>query len=233
MHHIIRLPIQLTILLIIGSTTTAAAQPVTDAFECSRVMNSLLHIVKDTAHHHFTTTCYTKYNNAQTDTLYYDYKVSNGRLHITGSDSSEIIQNQYYNLKINHRSKKAVLSIVKDPSGYLLQANLLSREFYQKLVTGMSITDTGSFKKLSWHFKAASPYRRYDIVYDPGTSRINTIQYCYGNGAPFTVTIVFSYQTSGCSDSEFSLDPFCSCSNGQFVMTTPYANYTLTNTVNQ
>jgi hypothetical protein len=231
-----------SLLLTLACFTKAAAQTVTDAFECSRQLARLRAVFNDTVYCSFTATAYIRYNNGQKDTTRYRYQSGNHRLHLVTDDSTETVQNEYYNLSLNHRYKTAMLTQASDPFKYVLQVDVLNYDFYKTFVTGRLVSDTGSYKKLSHQFKAASPYKQYEIVYDPVTFRIRSIQYCYGNGTsatpnsrtPFYVTVLFdNYQTGGFTDAVFSTDPYFLRKNGVFNMVAPYANYTLTNSINQ
>lgn len=219
----------------------AAAQPVTDAFYCSRELNSIRYVFKDTTHLSFQVAFYIQFSNGEKDTCYYNYKTGNNKAYISIPDSQEIIQNEYYSVVINQKRNKAVLSKAMDVFKYIAHANILDRNFYTTFVTGMSVSDTGNLKKFSYSFKAASPYRQYSIVYDSVTHRVNAIYYIFDAGAatangnsPFSVSMVFSnYQTGGFTDAVFSTDPYVLRRKGIFTLTAPYNNYTLTNSLNQ
>lgn len=226
--------------LIAACFNKAAAQPVTDVYYCSGEFNRIRYVFSDSTHLSFQVAFYIQFSNGEKDTCYYNYKTCNNNAYLSIPDSMEIIQNEYYSLVLNHKRNKAELSKAMDVFNYIAHANILDNDFYPTLVNGMLVSDTGNLKKFSYSFKAASPYRQYDIVYDSVTHRINTIRYAFDAGAatasnsPFHVTMVFSnYQTGGFTDAVFSTDPYVLRRKGIFALVAPYNNYTLTNSLNQ
>jgi hypothetical protein len=165
-------------------------------------------------------------------------------VHLYAGDSTEFIQNNMYNLALYHDRNRAVVSRPVDMFKYLLHAKVTDLSFYQSFVSGMAVADTGGYKKLSYFFKAASPYRTYDIIYDSTTYRIHAIQYSFnmagaGNSPanskmPFQVTILFSnYQTGLFTDSVFSTNTYFIRKQGICNMIAPYTGYQLINSLNQ
>ncbi|HEX6426854.1 MAG TPA: hypothetical protein VF008_04175, partial [Niastella sp.] len=178
------------------------------------------------------------------DTVHYQYKVSKYKVHRQSSDSTCIIQNDMYNLALNHNWHRAIVSRPVDAFTYVLQVKVTDLSFYQTFVTGRAVADTGGYKKLSYFFKAASPYRTYDIIYDPATYRIHAIQYSFnmaGSGSgpanskmPFQVTILFSnYQTGQFTNSVFSTNAYFMRKHGICNMVAPYTSYQLINSLHQ
>src|SRR5690242_10124920 len=107
MRTIYNHPLTLTIILVITSVVTAAGQPVTDAFLCSRELNHLKMMGQDTVHTSFQIDRIIAFNDATKDTVQYQCKVSKSRLHLVVSDSTEIIQNNMYNLLLHHDQHRA------------------------------------------------------------------------------------------------------------------------------
>lgn len=244
MRHINNLCVKLTALLVIISMVKAAGQPVTDVFYCSREINRIEMVYNDTAHVSFQAGFAITFSDATTDTVNYHYKVSNYKMHLEASDSTEFIQNNMYNLALNHNRRSAVISRPTDVFKYLLHVNVTNQSFYKSLVTGMAIADTGGYKKLSYIFKESSPYRNYDILYDAATYRIHAIQYSFnmggaesapgGSKVPFYVTISFSnYQTGLFTDDAFSTNGYFTRKQGVCNMVAPYTSYQLINSLNQ
>jgi hypothetical protein len=243
MRIINNLPLKLTIVLMIISLVKAAGQPVTDAFLCSREMNHLKMMVKDTTHTSFQGEYVIIFNDATKDSVHYQFRISKNRIHREASDSTEIIQNNMYNLTVHHDQDRAVISRPVDVFRYISNVNITDASFYQSLVSGMTITDTGSYRKFSLSFKAASPYRSYDIIYDPANYRIQAIQYSFNisgsttsgsSRMPFRATITFSnYQTGSFTDSAFSTNRYFIRKQGICNMVAPYTSYQLINSLNQ
>lgn len=105
------------------------------------------------------------------------------------------------------------------------------------------MSDSAGYGKFSYHFKPASMYRSYDIIYDKATHRIKAIQYSVNlnggrisaNGAGmYDVTMTFSnYQTGQFNDSAFSTDGYFIRKQGICNMVAPYTSYTIKNLLNQ
>jgi hypothetical protein len=244
MRFINNLSIKLTAMLVIASLAKVAGQPVTSAFYCSRELSHLNMVFNDTAHVSFQADYVISFNDATKDSVRYQYKVSKYKVHRESSDSSCIIQNNMYNLALDHNWRRAVVSRPVDVFTYVLQVKVTDLSFYQTLVTGRAVADTGGYKKLSYFFKAASPYRSYDIIYDPVTYHIHAIQYSFnmaGSGnspanskMPFQVTISFSnYQTGQFADQAFSTSAYFIRKQGICNMVAPYTSYQLINSLNQ
>lgn len=242
MHFIIKQLAAFSLLMLTAVFTKMAAQSVTGNFEASKQLIRLQVALNDTTRRSFDATSIISYNNATKDTVHYHYKTWSGQLHMIADDSTEIVQNRDYRLWINHHNEQAKLFKATALFRLIAQVDILDHGFYQTFVSSCSLTDTGSYKKITWQFKAASPYRQYDIIYDSATCRIQSIHYCYGGPTggsagchtPYHVTVTFSnYQTGGFTNTEFSLDPFCERKNGKFSMTAPYYTYNLSNTANQ
>lgn len=243
MRTINNLPLKLMTMLMIVSVVKAAGQPVTDVFVCYRELNHIKMMGQDTAHTSFLVDRVTSFSDATKDTVHCQFEVSKSRFRLVSSDSTEIIQNAMYNLVLRHDQHRAVVSKPVDLFKYISNVNITDASFYQSFVSGMSVTDTGSYKKLSYSFKTASPYRSYDIVYDPANYRVLVIRYNFniagsGNSGssrmPFQVTITFSnYQTGLFTDSEFSTNGYFIRKQGICNMVAPYTSYQLINSLNQ
>jgi len=243
MRTINNLPLKLTIMLMTVSMIKAVGQPVTDAFLCSREFNHLKMMVQDTTHTSFQGEYVVTYNDATTNTVHYQYKICKNKIHRQASDSTEIIQNNMYNLVVRYGQHRAIVSRPVDIFRYISNVNISDASFYQSLVSGMSFKDTGSYRKFSFSFKAASPYRKYDIIYDPTNYRIQVIQYSFNMAGsnnsgssrmPFQVTITFSnYQTGEFTDSEFSTNAYFIRKQGICNLVAPYTSYQLINLLNQ
>jgi hypothetical protein len=244
MQHINKLCVKLTILLLTVSGLQAAAQPVSEAFQCSQELSKIQMVLQDTAYVSFQTEYVISYNDAASKTVNYHYKVSKHKMHCTASDSTEVVQSYAYNLAMDHKRRRAVVSRPVSIFKYLANINITDLSFYKLLVTGRSLSDTGNYRKLSYHFKPASPYRSYDIIYDPVTYRIQAIQYSFnmsgsqpapsGSKMPFQVTVRFSnYQTGLFGDSEFATTAYFTRKQGVYSMVAPYINYQLINSLHQ
>lgn len=244
MRYINNLCVKLTAMLIIISLAKATGQPVSDVFNCSRELNRIKMVYNDTARVSFQAVYAITFNDATNDTVHYQYKVCNYKMHLQASDSTEIVQNNMYNLTLHHNRHRAVVSRPAAIFKYLLQVNVTDYSFYKLFVTGMAMADTGSYKKLSYIFKEHSPYRTYDIIYDTATYRIHAIQYSFniggaesapsGSKMPFYVSILFSnYQTGLFTDDAFSTNEYFIRKQGICHMVAPYTSYQLINSLNQ
>lgn len=240
MRYIYRLRIQLTALLVITSLAALKGQPNTNSFDCSRELMKIEHAMNDTTHLSFRATCNMRFNNGTSETYTYDYKMSKDKLRVWGSDSTEIIQNEFFSLAVKNGHKKAELSWPKNVLNYILRVHVHSASFIEKFVASRSFVDSGSYRILSYHFKTG-PYSYYDLVYNKSTYRIESIRYSFGGTKssspdspfPYTVNVLFSnYQTGGFTDSAFSTDTWFLRRNGVYYMITPYENYTLINSLN-
>lgn len=244
MRHINNLFVKLTMLLVIAGTVKATGQPVTNTFYCSRELKHIKMVFNDTAHVSFQADYLITFNDATKETARYQYKVSGHKACQEASDSSGFIQNNMYNLALFHKRRRAVVSRPVDVFKYVLQVKVTEPSFSRLFITGMAISDTGGYKKLSYFFKAASPYRTYDIIYDSVTYRLHAIQYSFniaGAGSassdskmPFYVTILFSnYQTGLFTDSVFLTNGYFTRKQGVCNMVAPYTSYQLINSLNQ
>ncbi|WP_207513121.1 hypothetical protein [Longitalea luteola] len=244
MLNINNLCLKLLILLVTGCGLKAAAQPVSDAFQCSMELGKIKMALQDTTGLSFQAEYVVSYNDATSKTVSYQYRLSKHKMHYTASDSTEVIQNYAYNLALDHRQHRAVVSRPVDIFKYLTNINITDLSFYKLLVTGRSLSDTGNYRKLSYHFKPASPYRSYDIIYDPVSYRIQAIQYSFNmNGAqgapagskmPFHVTVQFSnYNTGAFGDDVFATTGYFTRKQGNCKMVAPYSNYELINSLHQ
>lgn len=240
MRYINRLPIQLTALLVVTGLVTVKGQPNTNSFDCSRELMKIEHAMNDTTHVSFQATCNMHFNNGTNESYTYDYKVSKDKLRVWGSDSTEIVQNEFFSLAVKNHHKKAELSWAKNVLNYILRVHVHSDQFNKQFVASRSFVDSGSHRILSYHFKGG-PYTQYDIAYSKSTYRIQSIRYSFGGTKsssadspfPYTVNIQFSnYQTGGFNDSVFNTDAWFLRRNGVYYMVAPYENYTLINSLN-
>lgn len=243
MRYKYSLAILFTALLAVTSLAKAVGQPVSNTFYCSTEMSRIGAALKDTGHVSFQVTTVTAYNNGTINTVASQYQVSGNQVHLVKSDSTEFIQNSLLGLTMRHAYRRAELNKPVELFTYVLRAKLTDPSFYKIFVTGMAVTDTGGYKRLSYRFKPASPYQQYDILYDPVTHRIHAIQYTFsitgsvpapaGSNMPFQVTMQFSnYQTGLFTDEAFSTDPFFMMKKGVFNMVPPYTSYNLINSLN-
>jgi hypothetical protein len=222
----------------------AAAQPVTNSFYCYRELNQIKQLFYDTAHLSFQAQYVASFNDGTKDTVLYKYKVSGNRMFLECSDSTNFVQNQQYHFKMDLAHHNATVSNPVDIFKYVTRVKIMEPSFNRSFVTGMMLTDTGIYRKLSFQFKPASPYRKYDIIYDRVTHLVQAIQYSVDmNGAnstggsgkmPYYVTISFSnYQTGQFTDNVFSTDCYFIRKQGICNMVAPYTNYRIKNLLNQ
>ncbi len=244
MRYKYMLPISFTAWLVIACLVKTVGQPVGNTFYCSGQMARIGAALKDTAHVGFQVERFTRFNDGTTETLLCQYKVSGNKVHLLCSDSTEFIQNSLVSLLVSHDQHRAVLDKPVELFTYVLHVSLTDPSFYKTFVTGMAVTDTGGYKKLSHLFKPASPYRGYEILYDSATYRIHAIQYSFnitgsgttpaGSKMPFQVTMRFSnYQTGLFTDKVFSTDGYFIRKKGVCSMVPPYTGYQIKNSLNQ
>jgi hypothetical protein len=244
MRYKYSLSIFFTTWLVIACLVKAVGQPVGNTFYCAGQMGRIGAALKDTAHVSFQVIAVTTFNDATTNTVTGQYKVSGNKVHLVCSDSTEFIQNSLVSLTVRHNLQRAVLSKPLELFTYVLHVSLTDPSFYKTFVTGMAVTDTGGYKKLSYLFKPASPFRGYEILYDSTTYRMQAIQYSFniaGSGAtpagskmPFQVTMRFSnYQTGLFTDNVFSTDGYFIRKKGVCNMVPPYTSYQIKNSLNQ
>ncbi|WP_207516078.1 hypothetical protein [Longitalea luteola] len=244
MRTIKRLPIQLAALLVIASLMKATGQPVSNTFLASRELINIKRALQDTTHKSFEAINVITYNDGTSNTIHYQYQVCGNKVHIVADDSTEFIQSSLYNLLLKHNKRETVLSRPVDLFKYLLQVDVMGASFKRSFVSGMTATDTGGYKKLSYLFQAKSPYRQFDIIYDKTSYRIQAIQYRFnksrsgaapvGSKMPSAVNVTFgNYQTGIFTDAAFSTNTYFSWSNGIASMVAPYTSYQLINSLNQ
>jgi hypothetical protein len=243
MRYKINLPLSLTIILVLAGLIKAAGQPVTDQFQCSQELYRLMNMFSDTPHVSFHVQQVTTYKDATNHTVFYQYKVGGRKIVLEGSDSTAIIQNEQCSFKINHARHEAVVAVPVEVFKYVAQVKILDPSFYTSYVTGMVLSDTAGYRKLSYRFKPNSMYRSYDIMYDKATHRIQAIQYSVNlNGGRisatgagmYEMTMTFSnYQTGQFNDSVFSTDGYFIRRQGICSMVAPYTSYTIKNLLNQ
>lgn len=244
MRYRYSLSIPITALLVMVCLIKAVGQPVGNTFYCFGQMARIGAALKDTAHVSFQVEHITSFNDGTKDTLLCQYKVSGNKVHLLSRDSTEFIQNSLVSLTVRHNQQRAVLSKPLELFKYVLHVSLTDPSFYKTFVTGMAVTDTGGYKKLSYLFKPASPYRGYDIIYDSTTYRIHAIQYSFnisgsgstpvGSKMPFQVTMRFSnYQTGLFTGTMFSTDGYFIRKKGVCSMVPPYTSYQIKNSLNQ
>jgi outer membrane lipoprotein-sorting protein len=231
------------ILLLLTSVIKAAGQPVTDQFKCSRELYNLMYPFSDTPHVSFQVQQVTIYKDGTNRTVFYKYKVGGRKMHLEGSDSTTIIQNGQCSFTINHSRHQAVVGVPVNVFNYVARVKILDSSFYASYVTGMAMSDTVGYEKLSFRFKPNSVYRSYDIIYDKATRRIQFLQYSVNlNGGRiaasgagmYEVTMTFSnYQTGQFNDSVFSTDGYFLRRQGVCSMVAPYTSYTIKNLLNQ
>ncbi len=243
MRYKINLPLSLTIILVLTGMIKAAGQPVSDQAKCSQELYRLMNKFSDTPHVSFQVQQITTYKDATNHTVLYQYKMGGGKLFREGSDSTAIIQNEQCSFTINHARHEAVVAVPVNVFNYVTQVKILDPSFYASYVTGMAMSDTAGYGKLSFRFKSNCVYRSYDIIYDKTTRRIQTIQYSVNlNGARvsatgagmYDVTMTFSnYQTGQFNDIAFSTDGYFLRRQGVCSMVAPYTSYTIKNLLNQ
>jgi hypothetical protein len=246
MNNIKTIKILLGALVLITGRLQAADKPRTDSLTASVELVKLRMVLTDTAHMSFDALFYFENVDSITvrDTMHMAYQINKNQYHIVVNDSLEVVQNIFYNLVLYHDRDMAILSKPVNLVKYLFHANLLDGNFNRLFISGLKVSETGSFRKLSYQFKPGCPYEKYEIFYDPATYRINKIQYQMRkdpfSSTPATandrylVNIQFSnYQTGLFNDSVFSTDTYFVRRQGLFQMTTPYSGYELINSLNQ
>ena len=243
MRYKINLPLSLTIILVLAGMMKAAGQPDTDQFKCSQELIRLIQMFSDTPHVSFQVKQVTFYKDAPEHMALYQYKVSGEKIWVEGSDSTQIIQNEQYSLKVSHSLHQADVMVPVEVFKYVAQVKILDPSFYTSYIAGMTLTDTAGYRKLSYRFKPGSMYRSYDIIYDKTTHRIQAIQYSVNlnGGRPVTsgagmyeVTRTFSnYQTGQFNDNVFATDGYFIRKQGVCSMVAPYTSYTIKNLLNQ
>jgi len=237
------LPLSLTIILVLTGVIKVAGQPVTDQYQCSHELYRIMKLFSDTPHVSFQVQQVTTYKNEPQHTTLFQFKVSSENISIEGSDSTTTIQNEQYSLKVNHVRHQAVVTVPVEVFNYVAQVKILDPSFYRAYVTGMAMSDTAGYGKLTFRFKPNSVYRSYDIIYDKTTRRIQYIQYSVNlNGGRisasgagmYEVTATFSnYRTGQFNDGAFSTDGYFLRRQGVCSMVAPYTSYTIKNLLNQ
>lgn len=159
------------------------------------------------------------------------YKISNGR-YWSLIDSTEIVQGGIYNLAIYHDLKMIVVSNPAPIENYTIQVPILDSMFEQSFVDSMHTNEINdSTRQLCIIFKPESPYKLYEIFYDPNTYLIREIKVHQNNldeeGVGYSILRILFFDVSETiiSDDVFNSAKYISRSGGAIIPTSMYSEY--------
>jgi hypothetical protein len=235
--------ITIILFIIIASSQKGIAgfNPI-DTSNLWREMLKLEAVFRDTTHLAFNATLYfTDVDTATVrDTLQTTYKLSKQKYRIE-MDSTVIIQNEFYHLTVYNEQDLAVLARPIQFGVNLFQAKLTDPDFSQFQIERLHATDSAGYRKLSFEFKAGSPYTQYEVLYDTSNYHINRVEYDIkknpfnsGSTDHFHVLVICSgYQTGTFNDTVFSTNSYFIRKEGVYNLQAPYTSYEFINSLNQ
>lgn len=167
------------------------------------------------------------------DTLSGQYKLNKNKYHVQLGNIVSM-QNDRFSMTLYPADK--IMMIAKSRSTYakVMQVDLLDSLVQKGYITGMTVTDTATYHKLTVTFNDRGPYVSYSIVYNLQQGVPLLVKYTLRNfnenGVRADQDIVITYnnfQYGQFTDSVFSTDPFFSWQGGRAQMTPAYSDYTL------
>lgn len=149
---------------------------------------------------------------------------TNGTFSIQGEnyrsqfDSVEQVQNSFINLEIHNDGKIFVVSRPMSFSKQFFKGNIDEAAFQRMNVSGISIANAGSNKKLSFNFLPESEFSQYEVTYDPASYRVSDVFLKIK-----TVDSSGNYSTSVFATTHITLQNFHSIAPGSISFeTSPY-----------
>ena len=90
-------------------------------------------------------------------------------------DSVEQVQNNFINLEIHNDGKVFVVSRPVSFSKQFFKGNVDEAAFQRMNVNSLSVSPSGSNKKLSFNFLPESDFQQYEVTYDPASYRVSDV----------------------------------------------------------
>jgi len=219
---------------------TAANRPDTanPYFEINRIMGTMA----GASHISFNVAYY--YEQSDTaglmrDTISGIYKI-NGKKYYAKIDSTEIVQNDFYNVAVNKKDSVIIIGRTKTVFPAVMNTDILDPTLQSSYISGIVLSDSANTRKIRFLFKNMAPYSSYELVFDTVTYRMSHLSYKLkhygigaGNSAHYTlISVVFSnYQTNLFTDNVFDTSIYFTRQNGSFVSVPPYSAFEIINQV--
>lgn len=156
-------------------------------------------------------------------------------------DSNEVVQNETYNVSVDHPGQLMLVGSPKPVFPSVIQLNLIDQEFMDNYIDDITISDSGKTRKLSVVFKPYAPFSSYSLSFDTTTYWVKCIDFkirgalpendAFGNTMPLPnyytqVKVVFTnFQTGAFAASVFDVSRFFKQADGVFVVNPPYSDY--------
>jgi hypothetical protein len=93
------------------------------------------------------------------------------------TDSAVCVQKGLFNFTHYISPKQVILGPLMDFSRFAFLYYPGDAAFYRQFVDSATIMDTGSLRKLSFHFKPEAPFKSYYVLYDTADYVIHTLRY--------------------------------------------------------
>lgn len=201
-------------------------------FELNRIMGTL----NTTPYLSFTANYYTE--KVDSSGLKRDSVIGwcklNGKKFSAKRDSSTLIQNSFYCLTINKRDSFMLVSRTQDTYTSIFGINLLDASLQRNYISGVTLSDSSTQRKMTYSLKSFAPYTLVEICYDTTTYLPKYVTYkmkMYGQGVVLPgfylqVTAKFSgFATNSFTDAVFDTSPYINRLNGVYTAVVPFNNY--------
>lgn len=160
----------------------------------------------------------------------------NGKKFSAKRDSSTLIQNSFYCLTVNKRDSMLVVSRTQDIYTSIFGINLLQPTLQGSYVSGVTVSDSSTQRKMTYSLKSYAPFTLVEICYDTTTYFPRYVTYklkLYGQGVVLPgfysqVTAKFSgFTTNSFTDAVFDTSPYINRLNGVYAPVVPFNNFAL------
>ena len=163
------------------------------------------------------------------------YQIHDGRFRYL-LDSTEIVQGNNYNLVVYHDDQLIAISKPQAYPDLLNSANLFDSTYARLYITTVTVNNlSDSVRVLKVSFKAAQPYSKYEITYDPRTYLLRGLKYYIhdravdqvnGSSGTSVVTMKYSnYSTNVIGENNFRESKFIYKDGDSFYAQAPYSNF--------
>lgn len=203
-------------------------------FELNRIMGTL----NTTPYLTFTCNYYTEKldsSGLKRDSVMGWFKL-NGKKFSSKRDSTTLIQNSFYCLSINKRDSFMLVSRTQDIYTSIFGFNLLESTLQRSYISGVTMSDSSTQRKMTYSLKSYAPYTLVEICYDTTTYFPKYVTYkmkMYGQGVVLPgfylqVTAKFSgFTTNSFTDAAFDTSPYINRLNGVYTAVVPFNNFRL------
>jgi hypothetical protein len=145
------------------------------------------------------------------------------------------INNENYNAMVDTVNKEIFVTRPEPMTKQYMDANFTDPAFYNFYVDTTTVTDSGSFRIITFNFKETAPFNWYRIVYSATTLQPAYLHYGMKktdgdrDAVEIRLKLVFSnFNTNAVNPILFTTDPWFIRQNGALTLQPAYSDYTIT-----